>query len=333
MDRGIREVHGLICQLLLASEQMDVPPHDDFRRGLKDGRGGEGTYNEHHKQSRSVLLSDEEVETLWATPPELRCDEVKAVEGLKRWVRKEEAAWCDEELPRSDEGHVGKEQHGEEAYHHRGRHAASNAASHLELDIDKTVFSDSEAWIQRIPQHQQAIMDETPSVKCALLALPTELRIAIYRLVFVKPDPLCMESHGRTCFTKSRGARALLIANRQIRVESLPIMYGENTFGSSPVSYFTTAFLKAMPKYKVKLIKKIRAFRNDYFMGDAHYHIESMTREWQTTSGPDCLRLEAVLIPAVRGDQQETWLPATSLRQCRIRNIDAGREQLVLEEA
>ncbi|KAK5688448.1 hypothetical protein LTS10_000426 [Elasticomyces elasticus] len=48
-------------------------------------------------------LSDEEVETLWATLPQLRCDEVKVVEGVKRWVRKEEAAWCDVELPRSME--------------------------------------------------------------------------------------------------------------------------------------------------------------------------------------------------------------------------------------
>ncbi|KAK5702663.1 hypothetical protein LTR97_003609 [Elasticomyces elasticus] len=179
-------------------------------------------------------------------------------------------------------------------------------------------------------------MDETPSVKCALLAVPAELRVEIWRIVLVEPHPVYIMWYNTTSFTKSRGAQALLVTNRQIRDECLPIMYGENTFGEGLDSESTSEFLEAMPKNKIRLIKNIRAFANGFGQVKAYKHIEEKTEEWYTKFGPDALRPEAILIPVNEGDQEVTWLPAARLHDCRIRCVANGHyreEWLMLEEA
>ncbi|KAK3622551.1 hypothetical protein LTR56_022106 [Elasticomyces elasticus] len=116
-------------------------------------------------------------------------------------------------------------------------------------------------------------------------------------------------------------------------------MYGENIFGGAPHSSETSAFLKAMPKHKIKLIKNIRAFNNCFVRGAAYTHVERTGHEWQAKLGLGVLRPEAVLTTAMVGNQETVWLPATRVRECRIRlrldryGKEDGIEQLVLEGA
>lgn len=151
-----------------------------------------------------------------------------------------------------------------------------------------------------------------PDSQNSLLSLPPELRNEIYSLALVKDTPITVSTS--LPYLKEP---ALLAVNQQMRSETLPIWYSENTFqinGSSPA----VKLLRSLSAEKLRLLKALRintgeSMRMDY----AEDRIKQLIRAF----GSNGLSKQTVRFTTARWPS--VWLSLADIK--RIKREDATR--------
>lgn len=138
------------------------------------------------------------------------------------------------------------------------------------------------------------------------LALPTELRMRIYRYVLVSEleyryhpalwRPVAVdEKVFRIGYFRKNSVLPLLLANHQVHSEAIPVLYGENTFylHISGFSDAPLAFLNRLPSKYLPLLRKV-------FVRTG-YHIRGpVDRYLRVSSFPDLIEAYTAQKPEVK---------------------------------